>query len=1226
MAATIQPSVRRLCVYNLNQKGWWFWRMMDSWTADRSLLPCQTWTDRSTALSLNQRLGVGSSSGRRSGALTSSVPDAAALRSKQPPQGGNVPNGSAQDANDGRRSSLLQQRAKLVEQLQIMDKLLEAIPPDDSHEDQFSHTAVPPRSAAGRQMSEDPEERPSPAESPHQDDSCYDSEDAGPQSEVTVASSVSDGNGCSRPPSPAGPPRKRTRDPSGEGESGTPPPGDVCQTSPEEPPETAVLPVSKTKAKRVYGRRNYCLFCSKPVCKMARHLERVHSDRAEVAVTFQYPIFSKERQKIWNKLTNEGNFAHNKDVLRTGRGQLAVRKRPAKTLRAEDFVHCVYCHGLYGKRALHRHLSRCPHRAEADGGQGEESGRGRRRSVISRCVLLTVDFSDPGISESVRSVLSEMVYDEVTRVVMSNRLILQFGEQMLTEHSGGKHGYVRQNLRQVARLLLEAQRTTPMQSLEDFFCPSNFPHVVSAVNALAGFDPGSRAYGAPSLAVKLGYSLQKICGIVEQNATETGDGEAAENARGFLSVYQQEWNRLVSSEALTGLREMKREKERRAPLARDVRLLLLHLEAVQQQAEQQLRESLSAQSQSLSAQSQSLSAQSQSLSAQSLSAQSLSAQSLSAQSLSAQSLSTQSLSAQSLSAQSQSLSAQSLGAQSLGAQSLGAQSLSAQSLSAQSQSLSAQSLSAQSQSLGAQSLSAQSQSLSAQSQSLSAQSLSAQSLGAQSLSAQSLSAQRYAALARVALARVILFNRRRSKEVASIPVEAFTSRKQPQADALEDLDPSVSGLERTLCGFFPRVEVRGSSGRMLPVLLRPCLESSLELLVGSRAACGVSRGNPFVFGRPGAPSAYSGSACVQMFVSQCGAERPAGLTAVSIRRHHAAAAQLLQLDEGEAARIFGPDHQIHVLRQDAMCDDAHAQSLVRLKLEEGQHGSYGETAQTSDSLRKRDSHHRAKLKWEEEEVRAVERHLMRLIREGRVPQKSDCVRCLEAEPRALRTRSWRGIKDYVRNRITTLQRQEGSLRKPSNCSKRQEEPRQRTESSKVKLKWEEEEVRAVERHLMSYIEEQEVPPKSDCVRCLEAEPRALRTRSWRGIKDYVRNRITTLQRQEGSLRKPSTGSKRQEEPRQRTDSTRAKLKWDPEEVRAVEGHLAGFIREGRVPQKSDCVRCLEAEPRALRTRSWRGIKDYVRNRITTLQRQRGSASKSCSPEEQPQSARTYQQL
>lgn len=54
---------------------------------------------------------------------------------------------------------------------------------------------------------------------------------------------------------------------------------------------------------------------------------------------------------------------------------------------------------------------------------------------------------------------------------------------------------------------------------------------------------------------------------------------------------------------------------------------------------------------------------------------------------------------------------------------------------------------------------------------------------------------------------------------------------------------------------------------------------------------------------------------------------------------------------------------------------------------------------------------------------AVERHMMSLIRDHKVPQKLDCLRCLEAEPRALSTRSWKGIKDYVRNRITALKRQ-----------------------------------------------------------------------------------------------------------------------------------------------------------------------------------------------------------
>lgn len=59
-------------------------------------------------------------------------------------------------------------------------------------------------------------------------------------------------------------------------------------------------------------------------------------------------------------------------------------------------------------------------------------------------------------------------------------------------------------------------------------------------------------------------------------------------------------------------------------------------------------------------------------------------------------------------------------------------------------------------------------------------------------------------------------------------------------------------------------------------------------------------------------------------------------------------------------------------------------------------------------------------KWQEAEVLAVERHMMRFIKGHKVPQKDDCIQCLEAEPEALRTRSWRGVKDYVRNRITSL--------------------------------------------------------------------------------------------------------------------------------------------------------------------------------------------------------------
>ncbi|XP_048015236.1 uncharacterized protein LOC125247794 isoform X1 [Megalobrama amblycephala] len=66
-----------------------------------------------------------------------------------------------------------------------------------------------------------------------------------------------------------------------------------------------------------------------------------------------------------------------------------------------------------------------------------------------------------------------------------------------------------------------------------------------------------------------------------------------------------------------------------------------------------------------------------------------------------------------------------------------------------------------------------------------------------------------------------------------------------------------------------------------------------------------------------------------------------------------------------------------------------------------------------------------KKKWEDNEVKAVERHMMKFIKTCKVPGKQDCERCIHAEPEALKQRTWTGVKNYVRNRITTLKRKGG---------------------------------------------------------------------------------------------------------------------------------------------------------------------------------------------------------
>ncbi|XP_026177983.1 uncharacterized protein LOC113139175 [Mastacembelus armatus] len=963
------------------------------------------------------------------GPIDKSVPDAAASGNNEPSQEENlIPPAS----NERRRSVLLQQRAQLLKQLAEMDKLLESVSQDDSSggssphssicdevqqfmqkykthhfsspslDDSYQHeqtktkdtqqvqqTAAESKTqshfsvnySSTASVNEQDEtwnmqEEPLSVEEPQNDRNTSEDDsdpDYFPSSDDDVSDFQSDTNGDSLDesnhsnPSTSGDEKEEEQKKSSCENKSVSNLKTTCITYQKKFFEAIVLPSSNLKAQRVYDKRNYCAFCSQSLTKMARHFERVHSDKAEVAAALQYPKKSKERQKIWNKLIKQGNFAHNKDVLRTGKGHLAVRKRPKQPAQAKDFLHCLYCRGLYGKKALYRHMKKCPERT-----RNENERQIGRKSVVLQCLLDTL--GDIGVSDGYKAILCGMIYDDVTQTIISDKIILQLGEQMFNQHGSdvNRHGYIRQNLRQLARLVLEAQQGTPLNNLEEFFYPSSFRHVVSAVNVLAGYDPECKTYSIPSLALKLGHQLQKACCIVEDNALKSGDASLAESAQKFLSMFQKKWNKLISSGALASLRETKLKKEKKVPFAQDVKRLSFHMENVHLLAEKKLRESPST--------------------------------------------------------------------------------------------------------------------------------------------------ENYAALAKVILARTIVFNRRKPREVSSIQVTHFMSRIK--SNVVDDMDISVSDFEKNMCGLFTRVDVPGNCGRMVPVLLKPSFVSAMELLVNTRETCGVPSENPFLFGRPRALSAYRGTECIQRYVKESGTQNPEAMTLRKIQKHYATMLQLMNLDKDEATKIFGLA-RVQTLQQN---DDMQLED-VDIDMEGSQ---------------KKDRH-----KWEEAEVRAVERHMMRFIQGHRVPQKSDCIQCLQAEPRALRTRSWRGVKDYVRNRITTLKRQSGSFQGSStnshmprevqsahgapadpdiNVPAKSAKPVTKGSQKMDRHRWEEAEVRAVERHMMSFIQEHKVPQKHDCIHCLEAEPRALRSRSWRGVKDYVRNRITTLKRQSGSFQGSSTNS------------------------------------------------------------------------------------------------------
>ena len=173
------------------------------------------------------------------------------------------------------------------------------------------------------------------------------------------------------------------------------------------------MPSPKTELRKAY-KKQYCLNCSKPYSKMARHLEFVHRNEVGVVKAIAFPKHSKERRVQLNLLWKRGNFAHNTDVVRQGHGEMIAYYRSKNRQRAKEFIHCIYCQGPYNKRSLWKHIKNCPLKPKDDDAQG-------RKRVRPLCALNTPVGLE--VSKGFKKIVSFMNYDEVSRVVHTDRCI-----------------------------------------------------------------------------------------------------------------------------------------------------------------------------------------------------------------------------------------------------------------------------------------------------------------------------------------------------------------------------------------------------------------------------------------------------------------------------------------------------------------------------------------------------------------------------------------------------------------------------------------------------------------------------------------------------------------------------------------------------------------------------------------------------------------------------------
>lgn len=324
-----------------------------------------------------------------------------------------------------------------------------------------------------------------------------------------------------------------------------------------------VTPLPNATNKSKYNKKQYCLYCKKAISKLARHLESAHSTQPDVARAFSFNKKSRERRNLLRFLKKRGNFYHNATVASSGAGEMVACRRPSSVRQPDAFRHCKFCQGLYARESLWRHARNCPQKPVD-------------RETPARRKRIQLEMPKPNeVHEAVWKIACEMNQDEISLVVRSEKDILSLGESLYNGRKPNerRNDYIRQKMREISRLLITARAITPLKSTEDLVMPSNFPHVIQAVRAVAGYDLKSNSYKIPSLALKLGHSLAKVAGIVQCNAIIEKRHAVAESAKQFSTLYEKKWAESISSAALGTLQQAKWNKPQVLPFTQDVSLL-----------------------------------------------------------------------------------------------------------------------------------------------------------------------------------------------------------------------------------------------------------------------------------------------------------------------------------------------------------------------------------------------------------------------------------------------------------------------------------------------------------------------------------------------------------------------------------------------------------------------------------------------------------------------------
>lgn len=317
--------------------------------------------------------------------------------------------------------------------------------------------------------------------------------------------------------------------------------------------------------KRVYDKRYPCLFCQKELAKLPRHLETAHSNEREVMMWVSCTTKSL-KQQLYIKMKNQGAHIHNQAMLREGSGNLKVKYRPQTDCSVANYIPCSDCYVYLSKRDMWKHAKVCPFKKE------EKSKNKTRVNHVLKGKLLMGVSGDA--TEQLNSVFATLKDDECGSIIKKDSLLRLLGEQMAVRHGHEKHkhNYIRNTLRELGRLLLELKKTHS-GDLASFIDPGYFDAIVEATRTVVGYNSSTNLMTIPSMALKLGASLNKCALLLQSTALKNYDEEAYKLAQQFETVMSNQWTTQMSINALRTLTTNKKNRIKLLPLSEDINQL-----------------------------------------------------------------------------------------------------------------------------------------------------------------------------------------------------------------------------------------------------------------------------------------------------------------------------------------------------------------------------------------------------------------------------------------------------------------------------------------------------------------------------------------------------------------------------------------------------------------------------------------------------------------------------